>query len=98
MAKAAQSAATSIALPRELDMNTSSRLAAELIAARRHHLRLDASMVERVGAQCLQVLLSATSTWKVDGMELTIADPSTAFEAALSTAGLDLNHLTARKN
>ena len=59
---------------------------------------LDGSQVDRVGAQCLQVLLSATATWQADGMELTVEEPSPAFAAALQTAGLDLTHLTARNN
>lgn len=94
----AETAVSSITLPNELDIKATGPLAAELVAARGRDISLNASQVERIGAQCLQVLLSATATWQADGMELTVEEPSPAFAAALETAGLDLTHLTARNN
>ena len=86
----------SMTLPDELDIKAAGPLAAELIAARGKDLTLDASQVERVGGQCLQVLLSAAATWGADGAELTIEEPSAAFADAIRIAGLDLTQFTAR--
>ena len=92
MAKAAGGGMT---LPTELDIKAAAPLAAELIAARGADLALNASQVERVGAQCLQVLLSAAATWRADGAELTLEEPSPASADAVATAGLDLSQFTA---
>ena len=88
----------SITLPTELDIKAAMPLATELIAARGKDLALNASQIERVGAQCLQVLLSAAATWEADGQELTIEEPSPAFSDAIQTAGLTLSQLMARSN
>ena len=82
-------------LPSELDIKAAAPLAAGLIAARGADLVLNASQVERVGAQCLQVMLSAAATWRADGLELTVAEPSPAFADAVHTAGLDLSQFAA---
>lgn len=91
-------ATESMTLPTELDIKAAGPLAAELIAARGKDLALNASQIERVGGQCLQVLLSAAATWSADGAELTIEEPSPAFADAIQTAGLDITHFTARSN
>ena len=89
MAKAVNGSMT---LPSELDIKAAAPLAAGLIAARGADLALDAAQVERIGAQCLQVLLSAAATWGADGQELAIEVPSAAFTEAVRIAGLDLSH------
>jgi chemotaxis protein CheX len=43
--------------------------------------------VERLGALCLQVLLSARLTWAADGAPLTIAAASPAFEEQVARLG-----------
>ena len=92
MAKAATGGMT---LPSELDIKAAAPLAAELVTARGADLALNASQVERIGAQCLQVLLSAAATWSADGLELGIEHPSAAFTDAVRIAGLDLSRFTA---
>lgn len=91
-------ATESITLSNELDIKAAGPLAAELLAARGKDLAVNASQIERVGGQCLQVLLSAAATWSADGAELTIEEPSPAFVDAVQTAGLDLAQFTARSN
>ena len=86
----ASGTSTGMTLASELDIKAAAPLAAGLIAARGADLVLDASQVERVGAQCLQVLLSAAATWSADGQELAIEQPSAAFADAVRIAGLDL--------
>lgn len=93
-----KTATESVTLPNELDIKAAGPLAAELLAARGKDLALNASQIERVGGQCLQVLLSAAATWAADGAELTIEEPSLAFVDAIQTAGLDLTQFTARSN
>jgi chemotaxis protein CheX len=91
-------AAGSMTLPNELDIKAAMPLAAELLALRGKDLALNASQIERVGAQCLQVLLSAAATWEADGHDLTVDDPSVPFTDALRTAGLDLSHFSSRND
>ncbi|WP_287799477.1 STAS domain-containing protein, partial [Acidiphilium sp.] len=50
-----------------LDLKAASPLAQALLARRGGDLRIDAGAVERLGGQCLQVLLSARATWEADG-------------------------------
>lgn len=85
-------------LARELDINAAGPLATELLKARGKDLALNASEIDRVGGQCLQVLLSAAATWAADGAELTIEEPSPAFLDAVEIAGLELTQFTARNN
>jgi len=80
-----------ITLQEELDIRAAAPLAAQLSAARGADLTLNLSRVERVGAQCLQVLLSAAATWSADGLELALEEPSPAFVDAAAIAGLDLS-------
>lgn len=87
----AKAAGATITLPTELDIKAAAPLAAELTGLRGADLRLDLSQVERVGAQCLQVLLSAAATWNADGAELAVEEPSPAFVDALAIAGLDIS-------
>lgn len=83
-------ASGNMTLAGELDIKAAAPLLAELMAARGAAMALDASQVERVGGQCLQVLLSAAATWAAEGARLTLENPSPAFAEAVRTAGLDL--------
>lgn len=71
-----------------LDLNAASPLAAELLARRGEAVILDASRVERIGGQCLQVLLAAVRTWRTDAVPLTVADASSDFTQGLRRLGL----------
>ncbi|WP_158917236.1 STAS domain-containing protein [Caulobacter sp. S45] len=78
-----------LALPDVLDLKATSHLVADLLALRGHDLELDASGVQRLGGQCLQVLLSATAAWKQDGAVLTVRQPSDAFREGLQLMGAE---------
>src|SRR5690606_23315272 len=91
----AKAGCATITLPDELDIRAAAPLAAQLSAARGNELTLNLSQVERVGAQCMQVLLSAAATWSADGVELALEDPSPAFVDAAAIAGPDLSRFTA---
>lgn len=86
-----------IDLPAHLDLTAAGPLAERLLAARGEPIVLDAAHVEKLGAQCLQVLLSAVATWKADMTELDIAQPSEGFTEGLATLGLSLDALMAQE-
>lgn len=85
--------AASVVLPAVLDIRAAGPLQAEILASRGQPLALDASAVERLGGLCLQVLLSARSTWAADGQALTVTTgDATAFSdqwAAFGAAPFD---------
>ncbi|HUO23536.1 MAG TPA: STAS domain-containing protein [Caulobacteraceae bacterium] len=68
-----------ITLDATLGLNTVAALAERLIAARGRSVQLDASLVHRLGAQGLQVLLSAEQAWAADGLAFEITAPSERF-------------------
>lgn len=87
---------TALALPPVLDITAAGPLASEFLRVRGKDVSVDASKVERVGAQCIQVLLSAVATWTLDGMEFDLANPSDALVEGLDIAGLEPANFIAR--
>lgn len=77
----------SLSLPPVLDLPAAGPLAKELLAARGNEVAIDASKVERFGALCLQVLLSAQKTWTEDGKRIAVISPSVAFTQGLVQFG-----------
>ncbi|MFZ5721172.1 MAG: STAS domain-containing protein [Pseudomonadota bacterium] len=76
-----------ITLGESLDMNAAGPLAKSLLERRGQPVTLDASQVRRIGGQCLQVLLSAQSTWAADGADFQITEPSVEFTDGLALMG-----------
>ena len=74
-----------------LDLNAAGPLAAELLALRGADVEVDASAVGRLGAQCLQVLLSARATWAEDGFAFAIVAASPELMAVLELLGAPLD-------
>lgn len=83
------SAEEHIALPEVLDLVAAKPLAETLLSMRGSDLRIDASQVTRIGGQCLQVLLSAVSTWRADHAILKFTTPSAEFIGGLKLLGVD---------
>jgi chemotaxis protein CheX len=83
----APSAPPSIPLLAVLDLRAAAPLAAELLGRRGKSVVVDGSAVERLGGQCLQVLLAGRATWRADGHAFQIVDPSAAFSDALAALG-----------
>jgi chemotaxis protein CheX len=75
-----------------LDLKAASGLHAEFLARRGRDLMVDASEVRRLGGQCLQILLAATTAWGADGQKLSFENPSEAFEQALSHFGIHFDN------
>jgi chemotaxis protein CheX len=69
-----------IVLAEALDMRAAAPLLAEVRAARGADLQLDASKVERLGGQCLQILLAAEQAWAADEHAFQVSNASTAFK------------------
>lgn len=91
-----QGLVTSLALPPVLDITAATPLASEFARLRGKDIVVDASAVERMGAQCVQVLLSAAATWNHDAMEIELASPSPAFAEGLEAMGLEVANFSAR--
>ncbi len=81
------STAVIAALPPVLDLTAAGPLASDLLMRRGSPLVVDGSAVERLGAQCLQVLLAARATWAADGHSFTVEAPSDALAATLAALG-----------
>ena len=96
--KPAPQSAAVLQLGQVLDLNAAAPLLNEFLALRGRNVDVDASAVERLGAQCLQVLLSARRTWDADGRALTLVDPSTDFTATLALLGAPIErHFNSRE-
>jgi chemotaxis protein CheX len=74
-----------------LDLNAAGPLAHDLLALRGQDLAVDASAVQRLGAQCLQVLLSAKATWGADSASFTLQAGSPEFIATLAQLGAPID-------
>ncbi len=72
-----------------LDLKAALPLAEGLLERRGSELMIDASQVERLGGQSLQILLSAISTWHADGLSIEFVNPSEPFVQGLALFGID---------
>jgi chemotaxis protein CheX len=70
-----------------LDMPAASLLRGQLLRLRGHDVELDGSAVMRLGALCLQVLLSAARTWRQEGRAFRIIEPSRGLTEGLRQLG-----------
>jgi chemotaxis protein CheX len=80
--------AARIELPEILDLNAASPLAVEFLSHRGEAVSIDASRVERIGGQCLQVLLAAVNAWKADAVPLAVVGVSSGFTEGLRRLGV----------
>jgi chemotaxis protein CheX len=77
-----------VRLPEVLDADAASRLAGDLRALADRAVTLEASGVQRMGAQGLQVLLAARKSWGEAGLGLDLHAASPAVEEALLLFGV----------
>jgi chemotaxis protein CheX len=89
-----QSVAQTLRLPDILDLTYAAPLAESLLGMRGGEVVLDAAEVQRVGTQCVQVIMSAIATWRADDIALCINDPSQEFRDALSLLGVGLAEIS----
>ena len=81
-------------LPSSLDLPAARPLAAALLEHRGKPIAIDASAVGQVGAQCVQVLLSAKRTWQADGVSLSIVNCAARMIEDLKLIGIDRTLVT----
>lgn len=93
MTTMAKTSGHTVRLGEVLDLNAAAPLAAELLASRGGDVDIDASQTRRLGAQAVQVLLSARRTWREDGARMSVVDPSPAFSEGLRLLGVDEGEL-----
>jgi chemotaxis protein CheX len=84
-----------LVLASRLALGDAAALVAALQGQRGRALEIDASGVVEIGTPCLQVLLSAAASWRGDGQDLRVLEPSAGFLATLGHLGLDLDTLGA---
>lgn len=79
-----------------LDLLAATPLKEEIARHASRDIVLDAGAVERLGAQCLQVLLAARAKWRNDGLSFSVVEPSTQFREHLGLMGATdiLNEVT----
>lgn len=75
-------------LPEVLDLNAASRLHEQVLAHKGENIDVDASDVSRLGAQCVQVLLSAVQSWNTDHQSFKVSKASDAFIKTLQLLGI----------
>lgn len=80
-----------------LDLNEASELRGKLTAIRGATVEIDASSVERVGAQCMQVLMSGAKTWEEDKQKFSFSKASDAFLKTVQLIGINIEHLLAKE-
>jgi len=81
------SSGLALQLPAILDLQAASPLAAALLARRGADLVVDAAGVQRLGGQCLAVLLSASASWAADAFVLRIENAAPEFWSAIELFG-----------
>lgn len=86
--------ATPFQLPERFDSAAASGVLDEFKRHRGNALTVDASAVRRVGAQGLQILLSATRTWQSDGHALSLENASAELMDAAQLLGLSHSELS----
>ncbi len=75
-------------LPAVLDLTAASRLHEQVLALQEKNIAVDASEVSRVGAQCVQVLLSAAESWRTAGRAFSVNQASETFARTLQLLGI----------
>lgn len=83
-----------IELSKVLDLVAAPLLLENFLQKKGNNLQVSADQVQRVGAQCLQVLLASRKAWEADGFDLSIVNPSEAFTEALTLMGVAVESLT----
>jgi chemotaxis protein CheX len=90
-----KSAKNSVTLAAVLDLNEASSLHGKLMSLRGADLTIDASGVERVGAQCAQVLMAAKKNWDEDKLNFKFSKVSDAFSKTMQLIGINIEPLLA---
>ncbi|MFZ5669524.1 MAG: STAS domain-containing protein [Pseudomonadota bacterium] len=74
-------------LPPLLDSSEAAPLAGALLELRGRPLAIEAGAVRRIGALCVQVLVSARNTWAADGLGFSVVSVSDSLMEQWSLCG-----------
>lgn len=91
-------AAKKLSLEKVLDLNEATALHGKLMALKGSNVSIDASSVERVGALCVQVLMSAAKTWEEEQNSFTFSKMSDALAKTMQLIGVNYDHLLAKES
>lgn len=83
-----------IELSKTLDLVSAPALLESFLQKKGHSVQIDADQVHRLGAQCLQILLSAKKTWESDDCSFIFENPSEEFTEAIALMGISIADLT----
>jgi chemotaxis protein CheX len=84
-------------LPEVLDIKAATPLAVEFLSLRGRPILVNASRVRQLGGLCLQVLLSAAKTWRIDESSFALVNPSTDFTEGLARLGISVAELAGQE-
>ncbi|WOI52618.1 STAS domain-containing protein [Parvularcula sp. LCG005] len=87
-----------IELVRTMTGAEAAALRQSFLEARGQAVSVDASSVDHIGAQCLQVLVAAARAWRDEQKPMTIDNPTAAFCEGISRLGITMNELTVDQN
>ena len=87
-----------LSLDKVLDLNAAGSLHSKLMALRGSNLVIDASAVERVGALCIQVLMSARKTWEEEKLNLTFSRMSDALMKTMQLSGVNYDNMLVKES
>lgn len=83
-----------IELSKNLDLVAAPALLENLMRYKGQDILVDARQVQRMGAQCFQILLSAKKTWETERYDLNLANASADFVEAVALMGGNVEDLT----
>jgi chemotaxis protein CheX len=86
----APSQSHTVTLPAALDLDVAATLSRTLNNCRGEDVVIDASYVQKLGAQCFQVLHAAQQTWKADNRLFTLINGPARLVEELSGYGVEL--------
>jgi chemotaxis protein CheX len=90
-----KTAAKGLNLAPVLDLNEATALHGKLMALRGADLTIDASSVERVGAQCVQVLMASKKNWDEDKLAFKFSKVSDTFSKTMQLIGINIEPMLA---
>jgi chemotaxis protein CheX len=87
-----------LSLEKILDLNEASALHGKLMSMRGSDLAIDASSVERCGALCIQVLMSASKTWEQEKLSFKFSKISDALAKTMQLIGVNHEMMLAKES
>ncbi len=88
------SEAERIVLNAVLDLKAATPLTEQMLERRGSDVEVDSGRVQRLGGQCLQVLLAARATWKADGKRFLVINIPPMIVETLILLGVSTEDLT----